>query len=97
MNCLNCGTTTQITTEMPENWAETGYKILVLYKFSFRHKLGKIECDCKEIIEHYQAWYGITWYHEKNCSLLKYANKYPQIGNLWQFAETDFSVIAMTD
>lgn len=86
-----------LTKSKPKNWFEAGYKIIVPFDFNWRAKVGKVECDCKECEEHYQPWYGISWFHSDNCALMKYIDKRPQIMNLWQYAGRDMRLIAQTD
>lgn len=86
-----------LTEAKPENWIDTGYKIIVPFEFKWRHKVGKVECDCTECEEHFQPWYGYSWYHSKECALIKHLKKHPQICNLYQFAGRDFDLIAQTD
>lgn len=81
----------------PKNWINKGYKIIVPFKFNWRHKIGKVECDCQYCEEHFEPWYGISWYHSKECALIKYINKRPQICNLNQYYGRDLSLIAQTD
>lgn len=86
-----------ITKSKPKNWIETGYKIIIPFSFKWRHKIGKVNCDCTECEEHFQPYYGFTWYHSKECSLMKHIEKYPQIGSLPQFCGQDLSMIAQTE
>ena len=78
-----CGNFNPITKQKPENWHETGYKMMVDYPFPDREKIGKIECDCKQVLECFQAWYGYNWYHSDDCALIKAIEKRPQLINLW--------------
>lgn len=91
------GNFASITKRKARNWIEKGYKILVPFKFKWRHKIGKVECDCKVCEEHYQPWYGISWFHAKDCALMQYIDKHPQICNLNQYYGQDLSLIAQTD
>jgi hypothetical protein len=86
-----------ITKRKPKDWIYNGYKIIVPYKFKWRHKIGKVECNCKVCEEHYQPWYGTSWFHSKDCALMEYINARPQICNLAQYYEKDLSLIAQTD
>lgn len=88
-----CGNFNELTKRKPKNWIERGYKIVIPFNFKWRDKLGKVECDCAEVEEHYQPWYGFSWYHLKSCAIVKHVEKYPGILNLveWDrcFAQTD--------
>lgn len=75
----------------PKNW------IVVPFTFKWRHKIGKVECDCKFCEEHYQPWYGVSWFHSKDCALMKYIDSRPQICNLNQYYGQDLSLIAQTE
>jgi hypothetical protein len=91
------GNFNKLTKRKPKNWIERGYKIIVPYKFKWRHRIGKVECDCKYCEEHYMPYLGIIWFHSKECALMRYIDARPQIQNLWQFAGRDLRVIAETD
>lgn len=82
-----------VTKRKPRNWIDKGYKMIVPYKFKWRHKIGNVECDCKVCEEHFQPWYGITWFHSKECALMKHIDKHPQILNLNQYYGRDLSII----
>lgn len=53
------------------------------YFFKWREKIGKIECDCKEVLETYMPYYGCTWYHSQECALIKQLKDKPHLKNLW--------------
>lgn len=91
------GNFNKLSMRKPKNWIERGYKILVPYRFRWREKIGKVECDCKECEEHYQAYYGISWYHSKDCAMMKYVDAHPQILNLNQYRFREIRLIASTD
>lgn len=91
------GNFAKLSKRKPKNWIEKGYKILVPYKFNWREKIGKVECDCKVCEEHYALYYGVDWYHSKECALIKYINQRPQIQNLQQYCGRDLSLIASTE
>ena len=79
----------------PPNWHERDYKAIVPYPFKWRSKLGKVVCDCKEVVEAYQPYYGWTIYHEDDCATMKHLRRYPQMENfMWNY---DPRVIAMSD
>lgn len=86
-----------LTKRKPKNWIDKNYKIMVPYDFKWRHKIGKVECDCKECEEDYMPWYGMSWYHSKDCALMKYVESHPQLKNLNQYYDRDFSLIAQTE
>lgn len=81
----------------PKNWIYVGYKIIVPYKFKWRHKIGKVKCTCKVCEEHYQPYYGVTWYHMPDCALIQRINNRPQICNLMQYYGNDLQQIACTE
>lgn len=81
----------------PKNWVNNGYRITVPFDFKWRHKIGKVECNCKEVVECYRPWYGVSWFHSKDCAFIKYINTHPQICNLTQYYGRDFSLIAQTE
>ena len=91
------GNFNKITNKKPRNWINRGYKIIIPFKFKWRHKIGKVECDCKFCEEHYQLWYGFSWFHSKDCALMKYIDSRPQICNLNQYYGRDLSLIAQTE
>lgn len=70
-----------------------GYRMLVPYKFDWRERLGKVECDCKLIIECYRPWYGFNWSHHPDCAINRHIERYPGILNIvpWD------GIIAYTD
>lgn len=78
-----CGGREPLTKERPKDWIDTGYTILKPYDMKWRHKLGKVECDCKQMIENYQPYYGFTWYHLEDCAMLKHYDKYPGMANFF--------------
>jgi len=81
------GNFAKITKKKPKNWFDKDYKIMVSWdefskgKFE-RPKLGKVVCDCKEVLECYQPYYGFNWYHSDECAVMKNYRKYPQMQNL---------------
>jgi hypothetical protein len=77
----------------PKNWIERDWKALIPYPFKWRTKLGEVECDCVEVVEAYQPYYGSTWYHSEECAVMKHYRKYPGMENfMW---DRDVRVIAM--
>ncbi len=91
------GNFNKLSKRKPKNWVDNGYKIIVRFDFKWRHKIGKVECDCKVCEEHYQPWYGTSWFHSKDCTLMKYIDSRPQICNLIQYCGQDLSLIAQTE
>jgi len=91
------GNFTPLTKLKPKNWIETGYKIIVPYKFKWRHKIGKVECDCKTCEEHFQPYYGIDFFHAKGCAYVEIFMKRPQLLNLIQYSQMDIRLITSTD
>lgn len=61
-----------------------GYEMTVPFKFKWRKNIGKVVCDCKEVVENYAPFYGFTWYHSNDCALMKYISSRPSLKNLWQ-------------
>ena len=78
----------------PKDWFDRDWKAIIPYPFKWRAKLGKVECDCVEVVQAYQPWYGSTWYHSDECAIMKHYNKYPQMGN---FIEGSPVVIAISE
>lgn len=91
------GNFAKITKRKPKNWVDKDYKVIVPYDFKWRHKIGKVECDCKTCIEHYMPYYGCSWYHMDDCAILKHLEKHPGIYNLSQYYDWDFKLIASTE
>jgi len=54
-----------------------------------RIKIGKTTCDCKQIETHYAPYYGHTWYHSKECALIKRVEQTPGLRNLWCFENVE--------
>jgi hypothetical protein len=91
------GNYNKLTKRKPKNWIDKGYKIIVPFTFKWRHKIGKVKCNCKFCEEHYQPWYGVSWFHSKDCAMMKYIDSRPQICNLKQYHGRDLSLIAKTE
>jgi hypothetical protein len=91
------GNFNKLTNRKPKNWIYKGYKIIIAFPFKWRHKIGKVECDCKFCEEHYQPYKGVSWFHSQDCSLMKYINSRPQICNLNQYYGKDLSLISQTE
>lgn len=92
-----CGNFAKLTKRKPKNWYETGYKIIVPFTFKWRHKIGNVKCTCKNMEEHYQPYYGWSWFHEEGCAYVEVFKKRPQLCNLNPFYGKDIDLIAMTD
>jgi hypothetical protein len=82
MDCLNCGHTIKLSKKRPKNWVDVGYLIIRPYDLKWRHKLGKVECNCKEMEELYEPYYGFTLFHSEDCAMMKHLKRYPGICNL---------------
>lgn len=95
-NITICGNFAKLTRRKPKGYNKD-YKIIIPYPFKWREKIGGIECDCTEVEEHFQPWYGFDWYHSPTCAILKRIERHPGIQNLFQFAERDFRHIAASE
>lgn len=77
------GNFAKVTKKRPKNWYDKDYKIIIPWEEKFkdfeRPKLGKATCDCKEVLECHQPYYGFNWYHSNECAIVKHLKKYPQI------------------
>lgn len=90
-----CGNFNGYTKRRPKNWIEQGYKMIVPFRFKWRAKVGRVECNCIEVKEHFQPWYGTTWIHSDACAIRAHLKRYPGIQNFYW--DRDPLVIAMTD
>ena len=88
------GNFNKLSESKPKNWIDTGYKIIVPYKFEWRHKIGKVECNCTFCEQYYQPYCGVQWYHSKDCALMIYIDLRPSILNLKQYYGQDLTLIA---
>ena len=77
----------------PKNWMDRDWKAIIPYPFEWRAKLGKVECNCKEVIEAYQPYYGSTFSHSDDCAVMVHFRKHPQMQNIGDF---DPNPMAMT-
>lgn len=94
-NVTLLGNFAKVSRKRPKNWIDKDYKVIVPYPFKWRAKLGRVECDCKEVIECYQPYYGYTFLHGEGCAIRKHLKRYPQINNfLW---DRDPTVIAQSE
>lgn len=80
------GNFAKVSKKKPKNWIDKDYKCMVPYKFKWREKIGKIECNCKEVLECYMPYYGFNWYHSNDCILMKLIKEKPQLMNLPVYA-----------
>jgi len=80
------GNFAKITKKKPKDWWDKDYKVMVPYPFKWREKIGGIECDCNEVLECHQPYYGCDWYHSEECALIKRIKEKPQLMNLWQYS-----------
>jgi len=92
-NLTICGNTAKLLKKRPKSF-DKEYKCLINYPFKWRTKLGKVKCTCKICEEHFQPYYGFTWFHNGNCAIMKHLKKYPQMKNL---ITRDIRVIAFSD
>jgi len=49
------------------------------------------------MLEYKCEWYGVSWFHSKDCALMKYIDSRPQLCNLQQYYGRDLSLIAQTE
>jgi hypothetical protein len=78
------GNFAKITKRKPKD-IDKDYKTMRPYFFKWREKIGKIECDCTEVLETYMPYYGCTWYHSDDCALMKQMKAKPHLWNLWRY------------
>lgn len=75
----------KIQKQKPKNFHfDRDAKWLEPYPFKWRFKLGKVECDCKEIEVSFQPYYGSDYYHMEDCAIGKHLKRFPGIRNLWE-------------
>ncbi len=77
-----CGGRQPLSKKKPKDWIDRGYTILAPFKFKWRVTIGKLTCDCKQVIENYQPWYGFTIYHSDECVLMQRVRAKPWLENL---------------
>ena len=75
------GNFAKISKKKPKNY-DKDYKVMVPYRFKWREKIGKVECDCKDVLECFMPYYGFDWYHSDECALMKLVKEKPQLMNL---------------
>ena len=95
-NMMICGNFAKMSQEKPKGY-DRDYKCFVPYPFKWRQKIGTVECDCIEVEEHFQPWYGFDWFHREACAILKHIKAHPGILNLQQFVELDPRHIASSE
>lgn len=78
-----------VTKNKPKD-PDADYKVMVPYRFEWREKIGSVECNCKEVLECYQAYYGWDWYHSDSCALVVLVKNKPQLLNLWCYSHLPF-------
>lgn len=80
------GNFSKISKKRPKNWFDRDYKVMIPYDEKFkdwkRVKIGKLTCDCTEVLETYMPFYGWDWYHSDDCCLIKQLKNKPQLYNL---------------
>lgn len=64
-----------------DSW-DRDYKAIIPFSFSWRVKWCGVECDCKEIIECYQPYYGRNWRHMDDCAMMQLYKKHPTWANV---------------
>jgi hypothetical protein len=74
----------------PRDWIDRDWKAIIPYPFEWRSKIGKVECDCVEVVEAYQPYLGSTWFHSKECATIKHLNKFPQMQNFMGDRDPNF-------
>lgn len=89
-----CGNFVKVQKKRPKDWAERDSKWIEPYNLKWRAKIGKVECDCKEIEYTFQPYYGFTLYHMSDCALGKHLKKYPGIYNL---IDPSYPMLAQSD
>lgn len=78
-----CGGRPALTTEKPKDWIDRGYNIVIPYPFGdYRETLGKVTCDCTQLYESFQPWYGTDYWHMDDCAIGKHLKRFPGIANL---------------
>lgn len=92
-NISICGNFAKLSKKKPKTF-DKEYKCIVEYPFKWRAKLGKVECNCVECEEHFQPYYGWTWFHDKDCAIMNHLKKFPQIESLVSY---DIRVITYSD
>ncbi len=95
--CINIcgGGRLPLVKKRPKDFMDSGYRMVVPYKFKWRESLGRVECDCKKMIEYFEPWYGYTFYHSEECAMMKHLKRYPQMENfMW---DRDPRVIAQSE
>ena len=87
MGCISNGNITitgnfaKISKKKPRGF-DKDYKVIVPFDFKWRKKIGKVTCDCKEVLECYMPYYGFTWYHSEECALIRLLKEKPHLKNL---------------
>jgi hypothetical protein len=83
----------------PKNYHERDYKAILPVSsfpklFAERATICGATCDCAEVLEAYQPYYGWTIYHSDQCAIMQ---KYRQHPTRFNFVGGDPSVLAMSD
>ena len=66
----------------PKNWIDRDWKAIIPYPFKWRVRWCGVECDCKEVIESYQPYYGSNWSHMDDCAIMKHHKAHPGYSNV---------------
>lgn len=66
----------------PRDWINRDYRAIVPFKFTWRVKWCGVKCDCTEVIESYQPYFGYRWSHMPDCALLKHYKMHPGWANV---------------
>lgn len=86
-----CGNFAEVLPEKPKDFDyETDAKWREPYPKKWKRiTIGKTTCDCKEMETHFQPWYGYSWFHSKECALIKRVEERPGLRNLWCFENVE--------
>lgn len=66
---------------------DVGYRIIVPYPQIERERLGKVECDCKEVVKMYRPYIGVSLHHSGGCAIRKHLFRYPGILNFVEWSD----------
>ncbi len=100
MSCLHgegiviCGNFADVEKTRPKDWAERDSAWIEPFNMKWRDKLGKVDCDCRDLEWRYQPYYGFSVYHMPDCAIGKHLKKHPGIENL---IEVRWPLMAQSD